>query len=207
MVQTLVSTVAVFTSTSIDYLLILMIVFAQTRTRRGVRHVVGGLYLGTAGLVAASLIAAFALHFIPQKWITGLLGLIPVFLGINVALKKNDDAKEAEEVGEKIEKSKADGLFWTLALITIASGGDNLGVYIPYFASLTPPDIVFAIFIFIIASAVLCHMGYALSTAPLLTEPLEKYEHIIVPVVYIALGFFIMLESGTLAKAASLLAA
>lgn len=205
MVQPLVSALAVFISTSIDNLLILTIVFAQTRTRRGIRHVVGGLYLGTAVLVVASLIAAFALHFIPQKWITGLLGLIPVFLGVRVALKKNNDAEEADEVGEKIEKAKAGGLFWTLALITMASGGDNLGVYIPYFASLTPPDILFAILIFIIASTVLCYLGYTLSTAPLLAKPLEKYEQIIVPVVYIALGFFIMLESGTLAKAASLL--
>ena len=57
-----------------------------------------------------------------------------MFLGIRVALKREE--REDEDVFEKMEARGANQLFWTVALITIASGGDNLGIYIPYFTSL-----------------------------------------------------------------------
>lgn len=130
---TILSALAVFISTSIDYLLILTIIFVQTRSKKGILHVVGGQYLGIAILVIASLLIAFILHFIPEEWIIGLLGLIPIILGIRIAIKKEGDEEEneAEEVNEKLETAKANWLFWTITLITIASGGDNLGIYIP----------------------------------------------------------------------------
>jgi cadmium resistance protein CadD (predicted permease) len=71
---------------------------------------------------------AFALHLIPQEWLTGFLGLIPLAIGIKVALSKEETEEgEAEEIVEKLEARKSTQLFWTIALITIASGGDNLG--------------------------------------------------------------------------------
>lgn len=203
---TIFSALAVFISTSIDYLLILTIIFVQTRTRNGILHVAAGQYLGTALLVIVSLLIAFMLHFIPEEWIIGLLGLIPIFLGIRVATKKEGDEEEneAEEVNEKLEAAKANRLFWTITLITIASGGDNLGIYIPYFASLRTFDIISALIVFGIATAILCYLGYKLSTIRLISETLEKYERVIVPVVYFALGLYIMLESGTFAHLISL---
>ncbi|MHC1772178.1 MAG: CadD family cadmium resistance transporter [Flexilinea sp.] len=203
---TILSALAVFLSTSIDYLLVLTIVFVQTRTRKGILHVVGGQYLGTAILVIASLLIAFILRFIPEAWIIGLLGLIPIVLGIRAAFKKEGDEEEneAEEVNEKLEAAKANRLFWTITLITIASGGDNLGVYIPYFAALSGLDIFIVLIVFLIATSILCYIGYKLSVIRLISETLEKYERIIVPIVYIALGIYIMAESGTFAKLISL---
>ena len=146
MTANLLSAIAVFVSTSIDYLVILTIVFAQTRSRRGVTHVTLGLYLGTAILVISSLLAAYVLHFIPEEWIIGLLGLIPIALGIYVAVRKEDDDEDEEdELAERFEHTMENRLFWTMTLITIASGGDNIGVYIPYFASLDISGIISAI--------------------------------------------------------------
>ncbi|MCE5207296.1 MAG: cadmium resistance transporter, partial [Chloroflexi bacterium] len=68
MIQTIISALAVFVSTSIDYVIILTIIFAQARTRKSTRHIVGGLYLGTAFLVMVSLVAAFALNYVPEEW-------------------------------------------------------------------------------------------------------------------------------------------
>lgn len=203
---TILSALAVFISTSIDYLLILTIIFVQTRTKKGILHVVGGQYLGTAVLVIVSLLIAFILHFIPEEWIIGLLGIIPIILGIHVATKKEGDEEEneAEEVNKKLETAKANRLFWTITLITIASGGDNLGIYIPYFASLAGPDFFIVLLVFLIATAILCYIGYKLSTIRLISETLEKYERIIVPIVYIALGIYIMAEGGTFTKLISL---
>lgn len=202
MAQTIVSALAVFVSTSIDYLLILTIIFAQVRAKKSIAHIVWGQYLGTAMLVAVSLLAAYVLHFIPEEWMIGFLGLVPVILGIRVAVKgdDNDEEDEATEVAEKLEARKSSRLFWTITLITIASGGDNLGIYIPYFASLSVGDIVVVLIVFAIATSGLCYIGYKLSTIHLISNTLEKYERIIVPIVYIALGIYIMVESGTISK-------
>jgi len=210
--QTIISALLVFISTSIDYVIILTILFSMSRTRKSTGHVVGGLYLGTAFLVAASLVAAFALNYVPEDWMIGFLGLIPLILGIRVAIKgdkeeKDEEEGEENEIVEKLESRKSTQLFWTIALITIASGGDNLGIYIPYFATLSGSEIAIMLVVFVISTAALSFLGKKLSTIPLISQTLEKYERIIVPVVYIALGIFIMLESGTFAKIFELIGA
>lgn len=197
MLQIIFSAIAVYISTSIDYLFILLIIFSQAYTQKGLRQIYFGQYLGTGILVAISLFAAYVLNFIPQDWMIGLLGLIPIYLGIRVAMGGEEEAEE-EEVVEKLESRGSNRLFWTVALITIASGGDNLGIYIPYFTSLSVSEIVIAIVVFAISIAVLCYISYRLAKISFVSETLEKYERIIVPIVFIGLGIFIMLENGTI---------
>lgn len=197
MLQIIFSAIAVYISTSIDYLFILLIIFSQAYTQKGLRQIYFGQYLGTGILVAISLFAAYVLNFIPQDWMIGLLGLIPIYLGIRVAMGGEEEAEE-EEVVEKLEFRGSNRLFWTVALITIASGGDNLGIYIPYFTSLSVSEIVIAIVVFALSIAVLCYISYRLAKISFVSETLEKYERIIVPIVFIGLGIFIMLENGTI---------
>ena len=197
MLQIIFSAIAVYISTSIDYLFILLIIFSQSQTKRGLRQIYLGQYLGIGILVAVSLFAAYVLNSIPQDWIIGLLGLIPIYLGIRVAMGSEEEAEE-EEVVEKLESRGPNRLFWAVALITIASGGDNLGIYIPYFTSLSIFEIALAIVVFAISIAVLCYISYRLAKISFVAETLEKYERIIVPIVFIGLGIFIMLENGTI---------
>jgi len=197
LLQTIFSAIAVYISTSIDYLFILLIIFSQAYTQKGLRQIYFGQYLGTGILVAVSLFAAYVLNFIPQDWIIGLLGLIPIYLGVRVAMGGEEEAEE-EEVVEKLESRGSNRLFWTVALITIASGGDNLGIYIPYFTSLSVSEIVIAIVVFALSIAVLCYISYRLAKISFVSETLEKYERIIVPIVFIGLGLFILIENGTI---------
>src|SRR5699024_541539 len=189
LLQTIFSAIAVYISTSIDYLFILLIIFSQAYTQKGLRQIYFGQYLGTGILVAISLFAAYVLNFIPQDWIVVLLGLIPIYLGVRVAMGSEEEAEE-EEVVEKLESRGSNRLFWTVALITIASGGDNLGIYIPYFTSLSVSEIVIAIVVFALSIAVLCYISYRLAKISFVSETLEKYERIIVPIVFIGLGIF-----------------
>lgn len=197
MLQTILSAIAVYVSTSIDYLFILLIIFSQSHTKQGIRQIIWGQYLGTGILVAVSLFAAYVLNFIPQDWIVGLLGLIPISLGIRVALLGEEEEGE-EEVVEKLESGGINRLFWTVALITIASGGDNLGIYIPYFTSLSASEILVALVIFAISIALLCYISYRLAKISFVSETVDKYERIIVPMVFIGLGLYIMIENGTI---------
>ncbi|WP_270271345.1 CadD family cadmium resistance transporter [Enterococcus lactis] len=196
--QTIISAIGVYISTSIDYLIILIILFAQLSQNKQKWHIHAGQYLGTGLLVGASLVAAYVVNFVPEAWMVGLLGLIPIYLGIRFAIVGEGEEEEEEEIIERLEQSKANQLFWTVTLLTIASGGDNLGIYIPYFASLDWSQTLVALLVFAIGIIIFCELSRVLSSIPLISETIEKYERIIVPLVFIPLGLYIMYESGTI---------
>ncbi|HEU1398703.1 Cad superfamily protein [Streptococcus pneumoniae] len=196
--QTIISAIGVYISTSIDYLIILIILFAQLSQNKQKWHIYAGQYLGTGLLVGASLVAAYVVNFVPEEWMVGLLGLIPIYLGIRFAIVGEDAEEEEEEIIERLEQSKANQLFWTVTLLTIASGGDNLGIYIPYFASLDWSQTLVALLVFVIGIIIFCEISRVLSSIPLIFETIEKYERIIVLLVFILLGLYIMYENGTI---------
>lgn len=196
--QTIISAIGVYISTSIYYLIILIILFAQLSQNKQKWHIYAGQYLGTGLLVGASLVAAYVVNFVPEEWMVGLLGLIPIYLGIRFAIVGEDAEEEEEEIIERLEQSKANQLFWTVTLLTIASGGDNLGIYIPYFASLDWSQTLVALLVFVIGIIIFCEISRVLSSIPLIFETIEKYERIIVPLVFILLGLYIMYENGTI---------
>ena len=189
--QTIISAIGVYISTSIDYLIVLIILFAQLSQNKQKWHIYAGQYLGTGLLVGVSLVAAYVVNFVPEAWMVGLLGLIPIYLGIRFAIV-------GEEIIERLEQSKANQLFWTVTLLTIASGGDNLSIYIPYFASLDWAQTLVALLVFAIGVIIFCELSRVLSSIPLISETIEKYERIIVPLVFIPLGLYIMYENGTI---------
>ena len=192
--QTIISAIGVYISTSIDYLIVLIILFAQLSQNKQKWHIYAGQYLGTGLLVGVSLVAAYVVNFVPEAWMVGLLGLIPIYLGIRFAIVGEGE----EEIIERLEQSKANQLFWTVTLLTIASGGDNLGIYTPYFASLDWAQTLVALLVFAIGVIIFCELSRVLSSIPLISETIEKYERIIVPLVFIPLGLYIMYENGTI---------
>lgn len=196
--QTIISAIGVYISTSIDYLIVLIILFAQLSQNKQKWHIYVGQYLGTGLLVGVSLVAAYVVNFVPEAWMVGLLGLIPIYLGIRFAIVGEGEEEEEEETIERLEQSKANQLFWTVTLLTIASGGDNLGIYIPYFASLDWAQTLVALLVFAIGVIIFCELSQVLSSIPLISETIEKYTRIIVPLVFIPLGLYIMYESGTI---------
>ncbi|CBL49627.1 CadD family cadmium resistance transporter [Lactobacillus crispatus] len=196
--QTIISAIGVYISTSIDYLIVLIILFAQLSQNKQKWHIYAGQYLGTGLLVGVSLVAAYVVNFVPEAWMVGLLGLIPIYLGIRFAIVGEGEEEEEEETIERLEQSKANQLFWTVTLLTIASGGDNLGIYIPYFASLDWAQTLVALLVFAIGVIIFCKLSQVLSSIPLISETIEKYTRIIVPLVFIPLGLYIMYESGTI---------
>lgn len=196
--QTIISAIGVYISTSIDYLIVSIILFAQLSQNKQKWHIYAGQYLGTGLLVGVSLVAAYVVNFVPEAWMVGLLGLIPIYLGIRFAIVGEGEEEEEEEIIERLEQSKANQLFWTVTLLTIASGGDNLGIYIPYFASLDWAQTLVALLMFAIGIIIFCELSRVLSSIPLISETIEKYKRIIVPLVFIPLGLYIMYESGTI---------
>lgn len=191
----ILSAAAVFLSTSIDYLVILIVLYSQKRDRRRAGSILAGQYLGLSVLILISLIAAFALHLIPEDWIVGFLGLIPLALGIRAAVHPEG----GEEAGEALSSSqKYRSLAVSVAALTLASGGDNLGIYIPYFTTLRPFEIGLVVLIFAVMTLLLNFVSVKIARLKKVGETIEKYQRVLVPVVFIALGIYIMAENGTI---------
>lgn len=75
--------------------------------------------LGTSVLVAASLVMAFILGFVPQEWLLGLLGIIPVLMGLRLLISGESDDDEVVESQMK----KRRNIIMNVAIITIATCG------------------------------------------------------------------------------------
>lgn len=171
MIGTIISSIGVYLSTSIDYLVLLTILFTQVKNNEN-WQVYLGQYLGTGVLVLVSLFAAYAVSFMPEDWMVGLLGLIPIFLGLKFFFFGEEEAEE-DEVREKVESSTSH-LFITITALTIASGGDNLGVYIPYFASLSLEEILVSLIVFALGIIFICKLSQKISEIPAVAETIEK---------------------------------
>jgi len=201
--STIAAAAGLFVATNIDDIVVLTVLFAVaargTSRLRG-WQIVAGQYLGLVTLIAVSFLAALGLTIVPDEWV-GLLGLIPLAIGVLAlvrTLRGQDDDDEAESA------LKAVGLLG-VAGITIANGGDNIAIYTPVFRTMSTTDALVTIVVFLVLLALWCLLARAIGTNEKVTEALEKVEHWLVPVVFIGLGVFILVESGTLAHIASLL--
>jgi cadmium resistance protein CadD (predicted permease) len=193
--------VVVFATTNIDDILLLAAFFAD-RTLRP-RAVVVGQFVGIGVLTAASAVAALLALAIPDGWI-GLLGLAPLGLGIRglYGLWRSRDASESEEAerlrAAEARAQRAKHSQWiAVALVTIANGGDNLGVYIPLFSRGLSWIPMYA-GVFAVMTALWCSAGHWLVHHPLLGARIRQYGHVALPFVLIGLGLHILSDARVL---------
>ena len=196
-----------FAGTNIDDILILTLLFSRAETAADKRRIVLGQYLSVLTLTFFSLFFGYSISFVPHAYI-GLFGLIPIFLGLGAVWrlrnKKNDKTagrKEAQKEPVKLigllEKIfPADILY--VYFLTLANGADNASVYIPLFTNLSAVEIITVIVIFVMLIGFWCFLGMKIGQYPLIREFLEKYKDVLIPVVFIGLGIYILLKSGTL---------
>ena len=178
--------IAAFAATNIDDIFVLTLFFAQKNLRRW--HVVVGQYLGLAALITISLVGFFARLVIPHTLI-GLLGLAPIAIGIK---KLIDLGRGKEQLKEK-KPSAASVL--TVAAVTFANGGDNIGIYIPLFANSDATGLFITLITFAVLIAIWCVLGYYLGRHATIRRTIDRYGHILVPFVLIGLGAYIIIQS------------
>ncbi len=189
MIEVVIASMMCFIATTIDDLFLDMLFFAQATTRKQVQSIFAGKYVAIGILVLLSCLGAYGLQFVPEQYI-GFLGLIPIVIGMKEGLE-NLKKSEEEDSEEQPELSK--GFLWSVVLVTISSGADNIGVYIPLFANYTIIQMIVVIITFLIMVFCWCFLGKTLSSLPYLRKFLLKYKQIIVPVVLICLGIYIIL--------------
>ncbi|WP_243081597.1 CadD family cadmium resistance transporter [Staphylococcus capitis] len=197
MIQTIVTAAILYIATALDLLVILLMFFARANTRKEYRDIYIGQYVGSVALIVISLFFAFVLNYFPEKWILGLLGLIPIYLGIKVAIYGDSDGEERAK--KELNEKGLSKLVGTIAIVTIAScGADNIGLFVPYFVTLSVTNLLITLFVFLILIFFLVFTAQKLANIPGVGEIVEKFGRWIMAVIYIALGLFIIIENDTI---------
>lgn len=193
MVQNVVTSIILYSGTAVDLLIILMLFFAKRKSRKDIINIYLGQFLGSVSLILLSLLFAFVLNYIPSKEILGLLGLIPIFLGLKVLLLGDSDGEAIAKDGLRKDNKN---LIFLVAMITFAScGADNIGVFVPYFITLNLANLIVTLLTFLVMIYLLVFSAQKLAQVPSVGETLEKYSRWFIAVVYLGLGMYILIEN------------
>ena len=204
----IIAAITSFAATNIDDIVILMLFFAQVNSTFRRRHIVVGQYLGFTVLILASLPGFFGGLIVPKAWI-GILGLVPIAIGVSRLVNRDKDEQDVQAVSGEFNPSRANTSVlsilgsllnpqtFNVAAVTFANGGDNIGIYVPLFASSDLASLGVILTVFFLLIGVWCYIAYRLTRQPAVAHVLTRYGKAIVPFVLIGLGVFILIESGT----------
>ena len=193
MIQNIVTSIILYSGTAVDLLIILMLFFAKRKSRKDIINIYLGQFLGSVSLILLSLLFAFVLNYIPSKEILGLLGLIPILLGLKVLFLGDSDGEAIAKEGLRKDNKN---LIFLVAMITFAScGADNIGVFVPYFITLNLANLIVTLLTFLVMIYLLVFSAQKLAQVPSVGETLEKYSRWFIAVVYLGLGMYILIEN------------
>ena len=88
-------------------------------------------------------------------------------------------------------ESRIHSQVFAVAGVTVANGGDNLGVYIPLFAGVPRLMPLYAA-VFAAMTALWCFAAYRIVQNRVIGTQLRRYGHVTLPTVLIALGLWIL---------------
>jgi cadmium resistance protein CadD (predicted permease) len=81
--------------------------------------------------------------------------------------------------------------------VTVANGGDNIGVFVPLLATRPAWQIAAIGLVFAVMTALWCLLGHWLVHHPALGIPIRRYGHRTLPFLLIAFGVLILYAAGT----------
>lgn len=195
MIRTLLTAVITSLATSIDEIPILFLLYRKAGSRRRTGTITLAYTIGTLLLLAAGCLGSLGLNLIPVKWLIGIIGLVPLWMGIRILFWGGE---EEEEQKAAPAADKSGGLWMSVIAITIGLGADDLGVYIPLFTTLSLTELLLMLPVFLASTALLCLTSYRLTGINKLTAIIERFERYIEGVVFIGIGILVLVECGTI---------
>lgn len=185
--------IVVFVATNIDDVFLLLAFFADPKVRT--LDIVVGHYLGIGVLYAAAVMASLLALLVAEPYM-GLLGIVPILIGLaqvyGLVRPVEDDEHEVP-----LSLASRGGRVLAVAGITIANGGDNIGIYTPLFATRSGFDVAVIGMVFAVLAGLWCLLARWLASHPLLGAPIRRYGRPVVPFVLIGLGLLVMWEAGS----------
>jgi cadmium resistance protein CadD (predicted permease) len=196
---------AAFVGTNIDNGVVTMALVAGAPLERAHR-IAAGQVIGFAILVAVAAAAA-ALLFEFSAAVVGLLGLVPLALGVRGLVGLARSPAGGEDEGEpgrrrrrrplRLEQRAVGRSLTAAALVTISAGGDNLAVYIPLFHVGGATNIGATLAVFVVGEVLLTWLVLAGGRHPRARAVMLRLGHWAVPVLLCCIGVLVMVEAGT----------
>lgn len=184
---------AAFFSTNLDNALVTVAMVAAAPAERS-RRIALGQIIGFIVLVMVAAAAAILLfEFSPAT--VGILGLVPLALGVR-GLFHLRRGRGRPDAGQRAVGS---GVIAAM-LLTIATGGDNLAVYIPLFRVGGGTNIAATTVVFVIGEVLLTVFVLFAGNHPHLRRVSARLGAIALPILMCTVGVLVLLRAGTLAK-------
>jgi cadmium resistance protein CadD (predicted permease) len=181
-ITTVALAAVVFAATNADDLVLLAGFFADDAMRP--RAIVLGQLLGMGIICGVSLAAAYGAMAVPAAWVA-LLGLVPLALGIWKLVALRQRAQEADEESDVGSRWASQVL--TVAMVTVANGGDNLGAYVPLFAARPGAVIVYGL-LFAVLTLAWCLLAWWVARNATFGRHVRRYARVALPLVLILVG-------------------
>lgn len=207
----LTSTVVIGASTAIattfDDNIYLTAFFGKVNRKFRPRHVIIGEFLGFTALVFASLPGLLGGLILPAAWV-GLLGFLPIAIGTRNLLSREEPMSQAVSHStssrdtapprkQSLWSTLRDRQTYRVSAVTIANGGNNIGIYVPLFASSSFASVGVIVSICYAAVGLWCLLSFCMTRNPLMTPVLSRYGQRVFPLILIWLGFSILQKSGS----------
>jgi cadmium resistance protein CadD (predicted permease) len=193
---------AAFVGTNIDNGLVTMAMVAGAPLERAHRIAAGQVF-GFALLVAVAAAAAAVLFEISAA-VVGLLGLVPLAIGVRGLLglrwhRVNPELGAADAGRHRGRPAnRAVGRSLTAAaLVTIGAGGDNLAAYIPLFRVGGLTNSAAIAVVFVIGEAAVTALILTGGRHPKARGVMTGLGTVAVPVLLCAIGVLVMVQAGT----------
>ena len=204
LIAPMVSGISAFVATNLDDILVLMLFFRQVNDTFRHRHIVTGQYLGFLIIIVASLPGFLGGMLLPKPWI-GLLGIVPLSIGLYQLFHPSKVDKNLQAVILPNPAPSPPPKFsfasllgpktYSVAAVTCANGGDNMGIYVPLFASNNLISLGIILTLFLVMVGVWCYIALKLVRFPGIAHFLLQYGDALIPFIFISLGLFILLEN------------
>jgi len=199
---------AVALATTFDDNIYLTSFFGRVSRTFRPRHVVVGEFLGLTILISISLVGFFAGMIVSDMWV-GLLGVLPIMIGIHQLMNKEDDEnsdviEEVEKVHTEVGRPRIKQSLWStirdpkthrVTAVHVSNGGNNVAVYIPLFASSSLPSLGVILTMCYMTIGFWCFCSYNLTRFPGISVLIARYGRKIAPFVLIYLGLSIIVKS------------
>jgi cadmium resistance protein CadD (predicted permease) len=188
-----IATVA-FLGTNVDNCLVTMAMVAGAPVERAHR-IAAGQVLGFALLVGVAAAAAALLYEFSSA-VVGLLGLVPLAIGVRGLLLVHRDKDEGPDRDPATRRAVGRSLT-AAALVTIGAGGDNLAVYIPLFRVGGVSNLAAVLSVFVLGEVALTALVLAGGRHPRARQVMTRLGRLGVPLLLCLIGVLVMVQAGT----------
>lgn len=180
-----------FLVTNIDDIIVLSLFFARGAGQSATTtRIIVGQYLGFGCILLASLAVTWGAGLVLPDAAIPYFGMVPLLLGTYAAWQLWRNGDDEDGVADRPISALA------VAAVTFANGGDNIGVYVPVFLTVGSHAVVAYCVVFLALVLVLVLAAKFVATRKPIAEMLERWEHILFPLVLIVLGLVILIEGG-----------